>query len=437
MKPLVHASLFSGFGGPDLAARWMGWNNAFHCEINEFCNTILDYHFPESQSYKDVTTTDFTEWRGKVNVLTGGFPCQPFSVAGQRKGADDNRYLWPHMLRVIREVQPDWVIGENVAGILTMVQPGTEIEVEYPSSLLPEDYPETALEQEFVIETICQDLEREGYSVQPIVIPACAVGAPHRRDRVWFVASRNTPSDAHCRANTGKPREYEEAGRKERVQEWNEIRKSVEPGCVRRIVSNANCIEYSSCGSGEKAERIWSRNDGEQKEWGQQAEWIDGLHGLQRNAAHTLGQRCNNGWSHWKERSIRYDRERNTTENKPERFKRKCRACTNSTVTPYTNSIRLQAGVQSAIDESFRRETPYRYAAEPTINDWRALHPTSWKDFPTQPPVCGGDDGLSYQLDGITFPKWRQESIKGYGNAIVPQVVLTLFEAIEETYKSL
>ena len=108
----------------------MGWQNAFHCEIDDFCNTILNYWFKDAKSYTDVTTTDFREWRGKINVLTGGFPCQPFSVAGQRKGADDNRYLWPHMLRAIHEIRPDWVIGENVAGILTMVQPGRRLKWE-------------------------------------------------------------------------------------------------------------------------------------------------------------------------------------------------------------------------------------------------------------------------------------------------------------------
>lgn len=88
----THASLFSGIGGFDLAASWMGWNNAFHCEINPFCQKILKYHFPESESYEDITKTDFRKWKGKVDVLSGGFPCQPFSLAGQRKGAEDNRY---------------------------------------------------------------------------------------------------------------------------------------------------------------------------------------------------------------------------------------------------------------------------------------------------------------------------------------------------------
>ena len=117
--------------------------------------------------------------------------CQPFSVAGQRKGADDNRYLWPHMLRAIHEIRPDWVIGENVAGILTMVQPGQETEVGSQSTLFGESEPVFKRRQQYVVETICRDLEREGYSVQPVLIPACSVGAPHRRDRVWFIAHRD------------------------------------------------------------------------------------------------------------------------------------------------------------------------------------------------------------------------------------------------------
>ena len=179
---LTHGSLFSGIGGPEIAAEIMGWKNVFHCEINPFGRKILDYWFPNSKSYEDITKTDFTEWRGKINVLTGGFPCQPFSCAGQRKGAEDDRYLWPEMLRAIREIQPDWVVGENVAGILSMVQPGSETALGREESLFGEVDRERILhQQEYVVETVCNDLEREGYSVQPVVIPACAVGAPHRR----------------------------------------------------------------------------------------------------------------------------------------------------------------------------------------------------------------------------------------------------------------
>lgn len=126
---MTHASLFSGIGGFDYAAALLGWINIFDCEIDAFCRKVLEYHFPNSVHYGDITKQIFKEWRGKIDVLSGGFPCQPFSLAGQRKGADDNRYLWPQMLRVIREIRPTWVVGENVAGILTMVQPGAEVEV--------------------------------------------------------------------------------------------------------------------------------------------------------------------------------------------------------------------------------------------------------------------------------------------------------------------
>ena len=184
-----HASLFSGIGGFDLAAREVGWNNVFQCEIDPFCQSVLKYYFPKIVLYEDIKRTDFTSWKGKIDVLTGGFPCQPFSVAGQRKGADDDRYLWPEMLRVIRETRPLWVIGENVAGITNMVQPGSETDVETKSDQDEENYKETILEQEYIINTICDDLEREGYSVQPIIVPACGVGAPHKRYRIWFIAS--------------------------------------------------------------------------------------------------------------------------------------------------------------------------------------------------------------------------------------------------------
>lgn len=162
---MTHASLFSGIGGFDLAAEWAGWTNAFNCEIDSFCRKILKYHFPDAEQYGDIRTTDFAVWRDRIDVLTGGFPCQPFSLAGKRKGTEDDRYLWPEMLRVIRTVRPRWVVGENVFGIVNW-------------------------SEGMVLDTVCSDLEAAGYTVQPYIIPACGVGAPHRRDRCWFVAHR-------------------------------------------------------------------------------------------------------------------------------------------------------------------------------------------------------------------------------------------------------
>lgn len=138
-KIIRHASLFSGIGAPELAALWLGWQNVFHCEINEFCNTILNYWFPNSINYENIKTTDFSRWQGQIDILTGGFPCQPFSSAGRRLGTDDDRYLWPEMLRVIRQIQPTFVIGENVAGIISMVQPGEEVKVGSTTSLFEEN----------------------------------------------------------------------------------------------------------------------------------------------------------------------------------------------------------------------------------------------------------------------------------------------------------
>lgn len=412
---LVHGSLFSGFDAPSVAASWMGWKNAFHCEINPFCNDILKYWFPNSEHYEDITKTDFSQWRGRIDILTGGFPCQPFSLAGQRKGADDNRYLWPHMLRAIREIRPAWVIGENVAGILTMVQPGKETEVGSQTSLFGEDNRKRILlRQEYVVETICKDLERERYSVQPLLIPACAVGAPHRRDRVWFVARLIT--DTACRGSGGTPHE--------------------------------SCCENERQ-NGYKTQQPFVR-------------------GCVRASSHSDGERCNNRSDNWKERPICYDQKRYSEENQSERTERKRRTCENGSVasdSQCSGSGQIQQKIQSKQSDgnSFDRNgsewdvtysdtsrlSTLRLPSNTETEGWKdengqPLQSSSnargtlltewWQNFPTQSPVCRGNDGVPFNVDNLTIPftKWRQESIKGYGNAIVPQVILEIFKAIEE-----
>ena len=116
---MKHGSLFSGIGGFDLAAEWMGWENVFHCEWNPFGQKVLKHHFPKSISYNDITKTDFSIHRGDIDIITGGFPCQPYSTAGLRKGKADERHLFPEMLRAIKEIQPTWIIGENVRGLVS------------------------------------------------------------------------------------------------------------------------------------------------------------------------------------------------------------------------------------------------------------------------------------------------------------------------------
>lgn len=160
---MKHASLFSGIGGFDLAAQWMGWENVLHCEWNEFGRKILNYYWPKAESYGDITKTDFSKHRGTIDILTGGFPCQPYSTSGRRKGKDDDRHLWPEMLRAIREIRPTYIVGENVRGL-------------------------TNWNGGMVFNEVQAEMEAEGYQVAPFLLPSCAVNASHRRDRIWFVA---------------------------------------------------------------------------------------------------------------------------------------------------------------------------------------------------------------------------------------------------------
>ena len=279
-----HGSLFSGIGGFDLAAEWMGWDNVFHCEWEEFPRKILKHHFPNSISYVDIKETDFTIHRGDIDILTGGFPCQPYSAAGKRLGTEDDRHLWPEMLRAIREIQPTWVVGENVRGLINW-------------------------NGGMVFDEVQADLEAEGYEVLPFLLPACGVGAPHRRDRIWFVAYSDSRRNKRLQYELGKPKEIRQ-GRQDNEENCNEN------------ATNSLCI-------------------------GQQ------------------GQRKLEGQS-------------NTTK------------------------------------VGNRKE-------------YRAFNDGGW---PIEPAVRRANDGIPIQLDGITFSGWAKESIKAYGNAVVPQVVYQIFQAI-------
>jgi DNA (cytosine-5)-methyltransferase 1 len=144
-----HGSLFSGIGGFDLAAEWMGWENVFHCEWMEFPRKVLDYYFPNADSHIDICKTDFKKYEGKLTLLQEDSPANHSSTAGKRKGTDDERYLWGEMLRAIQEIKPTYVIAENVFGI-------------------------TNIDGGLVFEQVCLDLENEGYEVQPFIIPSAS-----------------------------------------------------------------------------------------------------------------------------------------------------------------------------------------------------------------------------------------------------------------------
>ncbi len=279
-----HGSLFSGIGGFDLAAEWMGWENVFHCEWNEFGQKVLKYYWPNAESFTDITKTDFTKYADRIDVLTGGFPCQPYSQAGKRLGKEDDRHLWPEMLRAIREIKPTWVVGENVYGL-----------VNWSGGL--------------VFHEVQADLETQGYEVFPFLLPACSVNAPHRRDRIWFVAYSES---RRSRKFTSKNKRWEN----------------------RRFNNN---------------DEVWAATNNNNQ-------------GLERSEV--IG---------------------NITE------------------------------IRENYNKQFARQVC-----------------TNWQNFPTVSPLCSGNDGFPDRLDTITFSKWRNESIKAGGNAIVPQVVYQIFKAIKE-----
>lgn len=323
---MTHGSLFSGIGGFDLAAEWMGWENKFHCENNPFCKQVLKYYWPDAKSYGDIKEADFSIWRGLIDVLSGGFPCQPYSQAGRRKGKEDDRHLWPYMLAAIKSIQPRWVVGENVHGLINW-------------------------SKGLVFHEVQTDLEAAGYEVWPYVLPACSVNAPHRRDRIWFIAHSN---DNGCDgAKNGQ------GGRK---------------GNDGKQAGSAT-VEQPSGRSSETAGKIIGNSK---------------QSGLER------GRRQRKGF----EQGYKEHDASNTD-----------------------SSIRCEGRLYKTECETPKRHVSPRNA--------RSNSRHTWDNFPTQPPVRGRNDGLSGKLAGITIPKHRNESIKGYGNAVVPQVVYEIFKVIE------
>jgi DNA (cytosine-5)-methyltransferase 1 len=296
LSRMNYLGVFEGGGGFSLAAEKMGWNHLGFCEWNPFCQRVLKYYWPHVKIHGDIRTTDFKEYANRVDVFTGGFPCQPVSTAGEQKGKDDERYLFPEMLRAIREVKPRWIVAENVSG------------------LIKPKFRE-------LFEEICTSLEYEGYEVFPIVIPASAVGAPHERYRVWIVAHSNSiPRQDKRSVKTGRE-------------------------------------ESASKGERNKRERFW--NDTERN-------------GETKNA---------------------------------------------------TDTFSIGQSKSGKLFEPISTET---------LKNWEASWSTDDGGWPTQSPICSGHDGFSGKLDGITLREWREETGKLSGNAVVYELALQIFKAIEQ-----
>ena len=333
-----HISLFSGIGGFDLASEWMGWNNVASCEINPFGRKVLNHYWPDALHHDDVHTftknlldEKIKDWNSNDVILTGGFPCQPYSNAGKRKGNEDDRHLWPEMYRIISEVQPRWIVGENVRGL-----------VNWNGGM--------------VFDEVQIDLEAIGYEVQSFILPACSKDAPHRRDRIWIVAHTNG-------TNKGN-----DVGKNERSS-----------GKIRGENSGDVPFEFSSVGNVADT-------------------FSNGRNGIERSRERGMdGQ-------------ILETTKRNEKTNKLDGSNKS------------SNVADSDGGRQSGKKHG---EKESRRVAKKSVSNNR-------ENFPTQSPICGGNDGIPDGLDGITFPKWRNESIKAFGNAIVPQVVFEIFKTIEK-----
>lgn len=316
---MKHGSLFSGGGGFDLAAEIVGWQNIFHCEKDPFCQTVLKHYWPKASLIPDIKEFDGRRFQGTIDVISGGFPCQPFSAAGKRKGTEDDRYLWPEMLRVITEVQPSWVVGENVLGLLNW-------------------------NEGMVFDQVQSDLEAAGYEVTSFVLPAAGINAPHQRYRTWIVgfhrrlAAQRTAQDDSYACGTGWICSHPRG----EIAERRECRKCQQPDSIHKA----------------KLETAYTNAD-------------------------SYGFQCRDG--------------------KDEKYP----SCTRQ----YAQRHSQQVG------EFFTKH-------------FNGYESETWRNWPTQPPLCGGDDGVPTELDGITVSKWREQSIKLYGNAIVPQIAVRIFTAI-------
>jgi DNA (cytosine-5)-methyltransferase 1 len=325
-------------------------------------------------------------------------------MAGKRLGKEDERHLWPEMLRAIREIRPRWVVGENVLGL-----------VNWSGGL--------------VFHEVQADLEAEGYEVQPYVLPACAVNAPHRRDRVWFVAYCNESST-----------EYTIQTR--RNLSTSKINTRDAANSTSHGLNDQSTTANNSIGQNNKQSRTQRKRtiEGLSNEWPtphpndvrlQQRKNTGEMGGGQAkmgeqgseftNAIETNGKAANvthpngNGFN-----------QRNGNDEEQPSERGEYALCNADTGDEYgdvadTNGIGLR-GESNGIGKS-------RFTNE-------AGEIGNWQNFPTQSPICSRNDGLSSRLDGITFSKWRNESIKAGGNAIVPQVVYQIFKAIEQYEKS-
>lgn len=411
---MTHGSLFSGIGGFDLAAEWMGWENKFHCEWNTFGQKVLHHYWPQAEQFTDIKKSNFIKYANRIDILTGGFPCQPYSSAGKRLGKEDDRHLWPEMLRAIREIQPRWVVGENVRG-LTNWNGGV------------------------VFDEVQADLEAEGYEITPFLLPACAVNAPHRRDRIWFVAHSTRTSERTNQLRGIRSEDGEIGG-----QGSQTIYDATRPNGIEGVASNTNSNGLNQCNSNNEVNASEGRvnalsNINESNGNGDVADTHSrGLEGSEEVGRDSINAEWQSEFGDVADTECPRLEHWNKTRNLPSEEGKTRRERSES-----TNEFEADGNGECNVtnSQSFNLQDKWNEQrclgqTNPRQSSGRFKHgdlQANWSTFPTsEPTICNGDDGIPDRLDSITFPKWRNESIKAGGNAIVPQVVYQIFKAIEQ-----
>lgn len=471
-----HISFFAGCGGFDLAAEAVGWNNNAHVEINPFCRTILKYYWPNAQSIKNIIGTDFHAYRGRIFCVSGGFPCQPFSNAGKRAGTLDGRYLWPEYFRAIREIQPPAVVGENVTGILSMAEREVWARVDSRNKIRWENFDNYeavySRQEEMLVGNIIKDLESEGYGVQLFNIPAAGIGAPHRRERIWFTAYSNSIGlqrggehgiwaeafQEQTKILGGNVADHSGNGRREdhgvgesrlpykEIKNYNWKNFPTQPpvcgrddglptGIHTETISREHTMDRNLViQSALKAKRlevdfntgkIFSRTIRGRK--GEKVELPgSNLKGYRVHSIYVDGvkKQCKAHQIVWIAANGLYDKSslmidhinRNRSDN---------RLC----------NLRLVNAKENRAN-SHRRESQFRQNEKDLMHELHQMGHMSFREIAEHfncsksrvHQIVSEHSGVY----GITFSKWRNESIKGYGNAVQPQVVIPIFEAFEE-----
>ncbi|MFA5961972.1 MAG: DNA (cytosine-5-)-methyltransferase [Parcubacteria group bacterium] len=409
-----HLDLFSGIGGFALAVEEI-WPNAEHifCDNDRYCQKLLKLRFPNSKIYgdiKEIKSIADANWNGlqkqrkkqqasgnrqlfKVDILTGGFPCQPFSQAGKRRGTDDDRYLWPEMLRVIRLTKPRWVIAENVRGLFTM-------------------------QNGMVFEQVCLDLENSGYEIQPFIIPAVAVNAPHRRDRIWFVAHALSDK-TNRKKKRGKLSETSGEQKQNRAQH-SSARQSLRTAFGRRSERFEKNTPVAEDARNTESARQPSGHEGQRKaQYGRTSSGSD-----KRFASDTESKRkgrCSGKECGTEKRTMEQGKSKG----------REIRSEGERRVGDASSSKR--DGYAERYQKTGRKKQPsnQRRVFKFEREGWEL----SWLEVATE--LCGVDDGLPAKLDEfeLTKSRHRVERLKALGNAIVPQVAIEIMRAIKKTNK--